>query len=187
MIKLPYRQAPSAITWDKGQLLSPVVVESAVSGPSGPDGSWKRADAWMWGEDAEADDDDVIFWLSFPAPPSVNRFWRAFGGRVILSEVGRAWKKAALAAYSEKIDQNFLPWGEPPYAVSLTFRPDSRRAQDVDNRVKPTLDMLQALNIIANDSEITDLRVKKVKPVQGLPARMTVTIKCLPQEGLNNG
>ena len=46
--------------------------------------------------------------LTFPWPPSVNKYWRTFQGRMIISAEGRSYRKAVadqvLIQRSESID-----------------------------------------------------------------------------------
>jgi crossover junction endodeoxyribonuclease RusA len=100
--------------------------------------------------------------LSFrlPFPPSVNRIWRALGGRVVLSGPARAWKiKAA----------NALPAGRVVplrgrLAVLLTLHAPAKlenKPWDVFNREKLLCDLLTEQRVWLDDSQIDDGRVKR--------------------------
>jgi crossover junction endodeoxyribonuclease RusA len=73
-------------------------------------------------------------------PPSVNRIWRVFGGRVIKSKEGRAYAaKAALEAKAQ---------GAAPQAGSLEVWVDVYRPQrrgDLDNTLKAVFDCLNGV------------------------------------------
>ena len=63
--------------------------------------------------------------LTLPWPPSVNRYWRTFQGRMIISAEGRSYRKAVA-------DQVLIQRGAKHYAGKMrveieAFRPDNRR------------------------------------------------------------
>lgn len=93
--------------------------------------------------------------LVLPLPPSVNQFWRTYRGRMLISEAGRKWKKqaelAALAHRPQKIDGDV--------AVSMVVYFENRR-RDVDNVIKPTLDVLAGL-CFTNDRQVSKLAIEK--------------------------
>lgn len=109
-------------------------------------------------------------------PPSVNRMYRAVGGRVIVSAPGREWKREAKAEIMRLMPPHLELPLKPPYGLEISFRPPDARLQDIDNRLKPSLDFLQYTGIITNDSEIVILRVVK-KPSEGRDkARLTMRV-----------
>ena len=129
----------------------------------------------VWGAVVEGD----VLKLAVKAPPSVNRRWRAVNGRVILSEAGREWRREAKAMLESIMPGVDLPL-VAPYGISISWWPADSRAQDLDNRVKPILDLLQHLRVITNDSEVLDLKVQK-KESQGRDrARMVVRVWTIP-------
>lgn len=87
--------------------------------------------------------------LELPFPPSVNGIWRGGkGGRHFLSPKYKAWKQAAglLARAQSKASI------KGPFCVSLTaVRPDKRR-RDIDNIIKPAVDLLVACGFVEDDS-----------------------------------
>ena len=91
-----------------------------------------------------------------PWPPSVNAMHRTFKGRVIRSERYRRWREDAtdvLAAIGG-------PRGiAGPVRLELELRPGTRRAFDLDNRVKPVQDVLAAVGVIRDDRQVVDLHV----------------------------
>jgi crossover junction endodeoxyribonuclease RusA len=111
--------------------------------------------------------------LSFtlPWPPSVNQYWRSIrsgrmAGRVLISEAGRAFRKAAI----ESIGEQHVPVvpgvaGWRMLAVAYAPTHDKRgyrlgpRRRDLDNLLKATLDALTHGGVIADDSLIDDLRI----------------------------
>jgi crossover junction endodeoxyribonuclease RusA len=95
--------------------------------------------------------------IVIPFPPSVNRLWRQFKGRTILSADGRAYRKAVEAAA-------WSGWahgvGSAECSVSLrAFVPDARR-RDLDNLLKAALDGLTAARQWEDDSQIKRLTIE---------------------------
>lgn len=95
---------------------------------------------------------DLVPLFTLPYPPSANTYWRHVGGRVLVSEAARTYKREAWrSALADLVTEPT----EGPIAVTLLFyRP--RKAGDLDNRIKVTLD---ALNGIAwdDDSSVVEL------------------------------
>ena len=91
--------------------------------------------------------------LTLPWPPSVNRYWRAFNGRVIISKDGRLYRTAAIAACR----------GIEPMsgfvAVRIRAYPPDKRRRDLDNVLKAALDGLVHGGVLEDDSDIHDLRI----------------------------
>jgi len=89
--------------------------------------------------------------FTLPYPPSANRYWRNFRGRMVVSEVARQYKTEVgwtlKAAQCEAI-------GEPVRITLHVYRP--QRRGDLDNTLKVLLD---ACNGIAynDDSQIQEL------------------------------
>lgn len=91
--------------------------------------------------------------LSLPWPPSLNRIWRALGGRIILSAPAREWKTAAA---------NALPRGrvEPltgRLIVWLSLHPPAsygKRKWDVANREKLLADLLTEQRVWLDDEQV---------------------------------
>jgi crossover junction endodeoxyribonuclease RusA len=91
----------------------------------------------------------LIFELPFP--PSVNGIWRGGkGGRHYLSAKYKAWKDAAGLMLRAQAGNKHI---SGPYAVEIqASRPDKRR-RDIDNLIKPVLDLLSLMNVTSDDSE----------------------------------
>ena len=124
-----------------------------------------------------------------PYPPSLNRMYRNFKGRTVLSAEGKAFKEQVFwLAKAAGIGSPIMGWVE----VSLTLHPvepkdsDKRAAKfgpawhlacrclDVDNCVKAALDALQGA-AYANDSQILALLVLRGEPVPD--GGLTVKVK----------
>lgn len=90
------------------------------------------------------------------APPSVNHAYPCARGRKIKSAAYRKFERDA--AY-------FVPRPAAPLlgplAVYVDFHLKRFSTSDVDNRVKPLLDLLQARGVYENDSQIVLLTARK--------------------------
>ena len=103
--------------------------------------------------------------LTMPWPPSVNKYWRTFQGRMIISAEGRSYRKAVA-------DQVFIQGGAKNYTGKLrvvieAFRPDKRR-RDLDNLLKAVLDGCTHAGVWEDDSNIVDLRIYWADTVGGM-------------------
>lgn len=93
--------------------------------------------------------------ICLPFPPSVNRMWRTYRGRMLLSKVGREYR-AEVAARCMGI----MHYGSATLEVSIwAFMPDARR-RDVDNLFKAPLDALCHAGIYDDDSQIVRLLIE---------------------------
>jgi len=107
----------------------------------------------------------INFRLSYP--PSVNTYYRAYnqafrGGKgmtVLLSERGRKYKNLAQA---ELLEQN-VRRGDPDarYSVLIDMYPKDRRKRDVDNILKPLLDVMEEYGVLPDDSQVDILTVRR--------------------------
>jgi crossover junction endodeoxyribonuclease RusA len=103
--------------------------------------------------------------LVMPWPPSVNKYWRTFQGRMIISAEGRSYRKAVA-------DQVLIQRGAKHYAGKLcvvieAFRPDNRR-RDLDNLLKAVLDGCTHAGVWEDDSNIVDLRIYWAESIGGM-------------------
>jgi crossover junction endodeoxyribonuclease RusA len=103
--------------------------------------------------------------LTLPWPPSVNKYWRTFQGRMIISAEGRSYRKAVA-------DQVLIQRGAKHYAGKLrvnieAFRPDNRR-RDLDNLLKAVLDGCTHAGVWEDDSNIVDLRIYWADTIGGM-------------------
>ncbi len=117
--------------------------------------------------------------LTLPYPPSANRMWRAVPGlkSPIKSREYQAWIKAATAtipmAVRDEIKGAF-------HAEIEVDRPD-RRARDLDNLIKPILDLLKPTpthkGVIRDDSDTQSITVRWTGSEPVKPAFVRVTLK----------
>jgi crossover junction endodeoxyribonuclease RusA len=103
--------------------------------------------------------------LTLPWPPSVNKYWRTFQGRMIISAEGRAYRKAVA-------EQVLIQSGAKHYAGKLrvqieAYRPDNRR-RDLDNLFKAALDGCTHAGVWEDDSNIVDLRIYWADTIGGM-------------------
>ena len=82
------------------------------------------------------------------APPTANLIWRVGKGRSYKSHAYRSWIKDSIAQF----------WVQGPYSRMLEKTPlwldvlvNIDRKSDLDNRLKPILDLLQRAKAIADD------------------------------------
>lgn len=102
--------------------------------------------------------------LTLPWPPSLNRIWRAVGGKILLSVIARKYKKAAAAA---------LPVGRVPppltgrLLVWMTLHPPLKLAKsrwDIANREKLMIDCLTEQRVWLDDSQIDAMVILRGEP-----------------------
>lgn len=102
--------------------------------------------------------------LILPWPPSLNRIWRAVGGKILLSMIARKYKKAAAAA---------LPVGRVPppltgrLLVWMTLHPPLKLARsrwDIANREKLMIDCLTEQRVWLDDSQIDAMVILRGEP-----------------------
>ncbi len=92
-----------------------------------------------------------MFLFVLPLPPSANRIWRNFGGRMVKSAEYRAWKDAAAASIASQMGGHApLMW----FSAAITMPPTRR---DLDNSIKPLLDALQAGGAVDDDKRLRAL------------------------------
>jgi crossover junction endodeoxyribonuclease RusA len=93
--------------------------------------------------------------LELPWPPSVNKYWRQFEGRAIISREGRAYRK--------QVETLLLLGKLQPLTgrlvVEIMAYPPDNRQRDLDNILKAGLDSMQHGGAYINDGQIDDLRI----------------------------
>lgn len=103
-----------------------------------------------------------LFEYALPIPPSVNRLWRVSGRRMHRSKKYTDWIDECLLAL--ELEQR--PQIDGPFICEITVgkprRKDgsiSTRKSDIDNRVKPVLDICQHAGIIVDDANAWQVMV----------------------------
>ncbi len=96
---------------------------------------------WIWPDGRQA------AFFQVPMPPSANNIFanRLTGGRHV-TEAYEAWRREA--GWTLKL-QKIKPFAGP-VKVEIRLEPPRGRA-DIDNRIKPVLDLLQMMAIVDND------------------------------------
>lgn len=104
--------------------------------------------------------------IVLPWPPSVNTYYRAIprGRRAvnILSRKGREFK-----ASLHGIVPGFRFKAPTPVAVTIYLHAPTRRAYDLDNRLKATQDALVQIGAIDDDNQIDRITVHRCQPIKG--------------------
>jgi crossover junction endodeoxyribonuclease RusA len=94
--------------------------------------------------------------LSLPWPPSFNKYWRHFRGRVYVSARGKAYRSSVATIWEEAGQPRF---GTARLGVKLDVFPPDRREHDLDNLLKALLDALEHAGLYERDSQIDALEV----------------------------
>ena len=112
------------------------------------------------------------------APPSTNRIWRVTSSRVYKSKEYKNWIasetwKVIKAAMAQDITAPLIG----PLMVGLIVHPsDGRNARrDLDNSIKPVLDLCEMAMLIDNDRDVTHLFAEKGAKM--LTHHIEVTVK----------
>lgn len=92
-------------------------------------------------------------WL--PWPPSANRYWRHYRGRMVVSAEAKAYQELAWvdawAAGLRPIDE--------PVGLECVFCPPDQRRRDLDNCLKVLIDALQGV-AYHDDRQIIELHAR---------------------------
>ena len=112
-------------------------------------------------------------------PPTVNHLYRTGGRHRYKTSEGAAYQEATAAEM--RAQREALPARHcrgpylGPVALHIVMTARSRRRWDLDNRVKAVQDCLQMAGIIKDDSQITELIVRR----DPLPKLDRTTIKVM--------
>jgi Holliday junction resolvase RusA-like endonuclease len=110
--------------------------------------------------------------FTLPVPPSANALftYRAGSRQRIKTDAYRLWIIAAGWAIS-RASAGSPMFGPAAVEIALPFN----RQRDIDNAIKPLLDLLVRHQIVKDDRWIDDLRVRRVATTEPL----TVTVRRL--------
>lgn len=92
--------------------------------------------------------------IQLPLPPSANRYWRMFRGRMVVSAEARAYKTEA--GWIAKASGAEVLTG--PVVLSIDVYRE-RKSGDLDNKIKVILDSLQG-QLYLNDSQIVEIHAR---------------------------
>ena len=93
--------------------------------------------------------------LVLPLPPSANRYWRTFRNVVVVSEEARAYKAGVKASALEQ-GATLIP-GDVAVYIDV-YR--SRKAGDLDNRIKVALDALKGI-AFEDDRQVVKIHARR--------------------------
>lgn len=88
-------------------------------------------------------------------PPSVNSYMAVVNGRKVKTKKHREYLDAHIWDSPKKSIEG------PVRVVYEATYPDGRR-RDIDNLLKPLNDLLQSMGVVHDDSQIVDLRIRKI-------------------------
>ena len=115
--------------------------------------------------------------FTLPMPPSINSYYRSLGrGKVVISEAGRAYRKAVKDALL--VQRVKYVAGRIGLELELCF--GDKRKSDLDNRCKSLQDALQKSGLFEDDSQIDLLIVRRGVVTKG--GLVNVTIWSLQDE-----
>ena len=113
--------------------------------------------------------------FSLPHPPSINHYYRHVGGKVLISEEGRTYRKNVHAALFELLPKHPL---DGKLSVKIFWLPPDRRRRDCDNILKASLDSMQHAGLFRDDSQIVRLVITKMEPIEN--GRLLIKIHVRP-------
>ena len=93
-------------------------------------------------------------------PPSLNRYYRVLGSRVLISREGRRFRMMCVSRLS-----GVFPKLVGKVKLTGEFYPPDSRRRDLDNVLKCTLDSLVHAGLLVDDSQIKHIDVKMEEPV----------------------
>ena len=110
--------------------------------------------------------DSVEIRLELPIPPTINHYYGYVNGdvrRKFITPEGKAFRhhvslEVMIAGARDK-------FGKARLAVDIVLNMRSK-AGDIDNRVKPLFDALEAANVFDNDRQIDVFHVKRGKIIK---------------------
>lgn len=104
-----------------------------------------------------------------PPPPSVNSLYRNVPGKGrVKTERYKTWQRAALNELVAQRARHF----DQPCIVNLSL-PENQRG-DIDNRLKPVLDLLKAAGVLTDDSKAYVRAVSAAWVPRHMPCQVSV-------------
>lgn len=97
-------------------------------------------------------------------PPSVNAIWRNVAGRTLLSAKGRQYYDVVSQSVGVQRAGRHISGRA---AVAIDLHAPTRRAIDIDNRVKVLFDSIVKGGLLDDDSQIDVLVVRRAEVVKG--------------------
>ena len=116
----------------------------------------------------------MILTFTVDCPPSANKIWRNVSNRAIKSKEYRTWLTINSAEIHWRHKYEMI---KGPCEVHIKYTPPNKRFKDTDNVIKPCLDLLQAADVIENDSLVEIIHARRMPPQK---AQNTVEITVIP-------
>lgn len=104
--------------------------------------------------------------LTLPWPPSVNRLWRSYRGRNILSKEGRDYYEQAKAVVLTQRGGAHWPL-QGPLSLRVECYPPDRRRRDLSNLLKAPEDLLTKCGVWEDDSQLDLITIRRREPCKG--------------------
>ena len=92
-------------------------------------------------------------------PPSVNRYYRHVGPKVLISREGRRYREGLCARLRGRVQTM-----HGAIRMTAEFFPPDRRRRDLDNLLKCTPDSLMAAGAFKDDSQISEMHLYRGAP-----------------------
>lgn len=108
----------------------------------------------------------VPLYFRLPHPPSTNSIWRGGkGGRHYLSAKYKAWREEAFLMVKADARGKRIAG---PFAVQINARRPDKRKRDIDNLIKPVLDLIALAGVTDDDSECQMVEAQWIERGVGL-------------------
>lgn len=98
--------------------------------------------------------------FELPWPPSVNRYYRHVGPRVLISREGRRYRMMCVSRLG-----GMFPKLEGKVKLTGEFYPPDARKRDLDNVLKCMIDSLVHAGLMRDDSQIKHIDVQMMSPI----------------------
>lgn len=98
--------------------------------------------------------------IELPWPPSVNRYYRHVGPRVLISREGRRYRMMCVSRLG-----GVFPKLEGKVKLTGEFYPPDARKRDLDNVLKCMIDSLVHAGLMRDDSQIKHIDVQMMSPI----------------------
>lgn len=119
--------------------------------------------------------------VELPIPPTANHLWKRRGERFYLNPTYRDWLDAC--GFVVKSAFGTMP---PPVQVSITVHGGKgfNRSRDIDNLIKPTIDLLRKAGVLVGDRVEEVSRVEATYwPASGKKAVAKFLVDVVPWDG----